>query len=206
MRRSRGVSGFVASLILVAISLSLTYVVYEGVSRLAPPKQEVFSNQALILGGTPEMEQVQVNASTATSLQALEADDSSSQAGILYFNGTVYGTTQRLCLPGATTFFSVFTASSGILRASGNGRVWIDGRWTASLGVAPGWHEVMFSDASSCQVIAPDGSGLSFPGGDVSAVPFIGSSPSSSFELCIPTDGSRHSLVLVFDGGLDRLA
>jgi len=206
MRRSRGVSGFVASLVLVAISLSLTYVVYDGVSRLAPPRQELFSNEALILGGTPEMEQVQVNASMATSLQALEADDSSSHTGVLYFNGTTYGTAQQLCLPGATTFFSVFTASSGILRATGNGRVWIDGVWTESLDVGPGWHEIMFADASSCQVTSPDGSGLSFPGGDVSTVPLIGSSPSASFEFCIPTDGLKHSLVLVFDGGFDRLA
>ena len=206
MRRSRGISGFVASLVLVAISLSLAYVVYEGVSRLAPPKQQVFSNQALILDGTPEIEQVQVNASTATVLQALEVDDSSSHAGILYFDGTTYGSAQRLCLPGATTFFSVFTATSGILRASGNGRTWIDGQWTGSLGVAPGWHEVMFSDASSCQVTSPGGSGLSFPGGDVSTVPFIGSGPSASFGSSIPTDGLKHSLVLVFDGGFDSIA
>ena len=55
MRRAKGISGFVATLVLVVISLSLSYVVYEGVSRLAPPRAVVFSNQVLTLGGSPEI-------------------------------------------------------------------------------------------------------------------------------------------------------
>ena len=206
MKRSRGISGFVATLILVAISLSLSYVVYQGVSRLAPPRDEIFSNQVLDLGGSPDLLRFQVNASSASSPQAFQADDASSAAGVLYFNGTGYGTTQRLCLPGATTFFSVYAATAGLLEAQANGRVWIDGYRTGSLDVQPGWHELMFSDSASCTVTDTDGSDLSFPDALVSSFPLTGPIPSTSFVIYVPTDGARHSLVLVFDGGFDALA
>jgi hypothetical protein len=206
MRHSKGVSGFVASLILVSISLSLAFFVYEGVSRFAPPREDVFSNQLTDLGGTPMLVEAQVNASSEGAPQALEADGASSHSGILYFSGAGYGTTQQLCLPNATTFFSVYTPSSGLLQASGTGKAWIQGQWASSLNVGSGWHEVMFSDASSCQVSGPAGEEFSFPGADVSSVPVIGSVPSSTFVLYIPTDGLHHSLVLVFEGGFDTLA
>ena len=206
MRRSKGVSGFVASLILVAISLSLSVVVYEGVSRFAPPREEVFSNQLTDLGGAPPIVEAQVSASSVGAPQALEADEASSNSGILYFDGTGYGTAQQLCLPNATTFFSVYTASSGLLQASSSGNAWIQGEWTTSLAVGPGWHEVMFSDASTCQVSGPGGSEYSFPGPDVSSVPVVGSVPSNTYALYIPTDGLHHSFVLVFEGGFDTLA
>jgi hypothetical protein len=206
MRSSRAVSGFVATLILVAISLSLSYVVYEGVSRLAPPRTEVFTNQVLTLGGSPEFLEVEVNASVSSTPQALLADDASSQAGVLYLNDAGYGSTPRLCLPDATTFFSVYASAPGLLQATANGGVWIDGHLTGSLSVGPGWHEVIFSDASSCQVTRPGGSTVAFPGSDVSTIPLIGPVPSEGFRTLIPTDGLGHSLVLVFDGGYDRIA
>jgi len=206
MRRVRGISGFVATLILVVISLSLSYAVYEGVSRLAPPREGVFANQALTLGGSPEIMEVEINASSPNTPQAFEADDASSRTGVLYFDGTSYGTTQGLCLPGATTFFSVYTQTSGLLQAVSNGRASIDGYWTGSLVVGPGWHEVMFLGASSCQVTLPDGSAPSFPSTSLTSVPFIGSIPSARFVVYVPTDGLGHSLILVFDGGYDRLA
>ncbi|MGA2663729.1 MAG: hypothetical protein ABSF83_02120 [Nitrososphaerales archaeon] len=209
MRRSRGVSGFVATLLLVSISLSLSYVVYEGVSRLTPPSEAVFSNQSLALGGSPDVIQFQVNASAEATPRALEADDASSGSGILYFNGTAYGTSQRLCASGATTFFSVYASTPGpLVAASSGGATWIDGDLTGSLVVGPGWHEVMFSDARACQVTPPGAPApiASFPAADLSAVPFTGASPSTGFLVWVPTDGDGHSLVMVFDGGLDRLA
>jgi flagellin-like protein len=206
MRRSRGVSGFVATLILVAITLSLSYVVFQGVSRLTTPRDEIFSNQVLDIGGSPDLLRFQVNASSASSPQAFQADDASSGGGVLYFNGTGYGTTRQLCIPGATTFFSVYASTAGLLRAEANGRVWIDGYWTGSLEVQPGWHELMFSDSTSCTVTDPDGSDLSFPDALVSSLPLTGSIPSTGFVIYVPTDGARHSLVLVFDGGFDTLA
>ena len=101
--------------------------VYEGVSRLAPPREEVFTNQMLVLGGSPLSSRYGSTPRPRALPLALEADDATSPAGVLYFDGTVYGTSQRLCLPGATTFFSVYASTSGVLRAATNGRVWIDG-------------------------------------------------------------------------------
>lgn len=206
MRRSRGISGFIATLILVAIALSLSYAVYEGVSRLTPPKTIVYSNQVLTIAGSPEIEEVQVNASSRSALQALEADSAGSPSGILYFNGTEYGTTRQLCLAGGTTFFSVLAAAPGQIDVTASGSVWIDGVSTDSLSVTSGWQEVMISDASTCSVAAPGGSSLAYPSGQVSSIPLIGSMSSTSFTLFVPTDGHSHSLILVFDGGYDAIA
>ena len=206
MKLTRGISGFVATLVLVAISLSLSYVVYEGVSRFSPGRQEIFTNQVIDIGGSPEILEIRVNASSPGAPTALDADSASSQTGLLYFDGTSFGTTKQLCLPNATTFFSVYAETAGLLQAASNGRTWIDGHLTGSLNVGPGWHEVMFSDASSCEVRGTGGSPLTYPGGDVDSVPILGLATSSSFTLFIPTDGLSHSLVLVFEGGLDQLA
>jgi flagellin-like protein len=205
MRRSRGISPFIATLILVAIALSLSYAVYEGVSRLAPPKTVVYSNQVLTIGGSPAIEKIQVNASSSSVLQAVEADSVGSPSGILYFDGTDYGTTHQLCLAGATTFFSVLASTPGRIEVASSGQVWIDGVSTDSLPVTPGWQEVMISDASSCSVTS-DGQSLTYPGEQVSTIPIIGSASSTNFTLYLPTDGTGHSLVLVFDGGHDRIA
>lgn len=205
MRYRRGVSTFVATLVLVSIALSLSYVVYEGVSKIAPPEQEVFTNQLYQVGGPLGLVQIVVNSSAPGSPLAFEADGSSSQSGILYYNGTGYGTTNGLCLAGATTFFSIMTGS-GTFTAASNGDAWIDGRWTDSMVVQPGWQEVMFSDASSCTVTLPDGQSPVFPGPNVSAVPMMGNVPSSTFDLYVPAGSSEGPFLLVFDGSYDRIA
>jgi hypothetical protein len=205
MTRSKGVSTFLATLILVSITLSLSYVVYEGVSRIAPPQQDIFTNEVNQIGGAPELLQLVVNASSPGAPLAFEAGSASSQAGVLYFDGTRYGTTQHLCLANGTTFFSVHTGN-GVLSAASNGRTWIDGYWTDTLAVQPGWHEVMFYGASSCSVTEPDGTIAAYPGGGVSTLPIMGGLPASSFVLYVPADGSASSFLMVFDGSYDRIA
>jgi hypothetical protein len=205
MRRSKGVSTFVATLVLVSITLSLSYVVYEGVSRFTPPQEDVFANQVSQVGGSPGLALVVVNASSPGTPLAFEAGTASSQAGILYFDGTRYGASHQLCVANATTFFSVYTGD-GVLRATGNGRAWIDGYWTDALEVRSGWQEVMFAHASSCTVTGPGGTAVAYPGADVSALPIIGSLPSSTFVLYVPTGGLSDSFLMVFDGSYDRIA
>jgi GTPase SAR1 family protein len=149
--------------------------------------------------------EVLVSSSSAGSPLAFQAGGASSQTGVLYFNGTAYGTTDKLCKTGATTFFAIHTGS-GVLSTGGNGRAWIDGQWTSSLAVQPGWHEVMFAGASSCTVTEPDGQVVVYPSGTVSTVPLIGTLPSSRFELYVPTGGSAGPFLMVFDGSYDRIA
>jgi hypothetical protein len=205
MRRSKGVSTFVATLILVSITLSLSYVVYEGVSRIATPEPEVYTNQVSQIGGSPGLAEVIVNASSPATPVAFETAGVSSQTGVLFFDGTRYGTSNQLCMTNATTFFSVLTGS-GVIRADGNGKAWIDGYWVDSLDVQAGWQEVMFSDASSCTVTLASGSDAAYPGADVSTLPIIGELPSSSFVLYVPSTGSLGSFLMVFDGSYDRIA
>jgi hypothetical protein len=205
MRRSNGVSTFVATLILVSITMSLSYVVYEGVDRFSAPEQDVFTNQVSDVGGSPPLYLVDVNASLTSTPLAFEAGGASSQAGVLYLAGTTYGSSHQLCLANATTFFSVHTGA-GLLRADGNGRTWIDGYWTQALQVRAGWQEVMFAGASTCGITMPDGVSAVYPSPDISTVPVVGSEPSSTFVLYVPAGESTASLVMVFDGSYDRIA
>lgn len=205
MRRSKGVSTFIATLVLVGISLSLSYVVYEGVDRLAAPRQVVFSNQLDQIPGSPGLLQVSVYASSPSDPVALVADNVSSTSGILLFDGSGYASSGQLCSAGGTTFFSVYTGS-GTLQTVSDGRSWIDGYWTSSLVVQPGWHEVMFSDASSCTVTNTDGVAVAYPGSDISAVPLIGPVPSAELSFYLPSNGGPHQFLLVFQDGEDQLA
>lgn len=206
MRRTkRGISGFVATLILISITLTLSYVVYEGVSRFAPPEQLVFSNQIVDVGGDQGIVQLEVNASSSAAPLAFDAGDASSQSGVLYFDGTRYGTSSSLCLADATTFFSVYT-TPGVLEVSSTGPAWIDGFLTDTLRVDAGWQEVMVSDSTSCTVALPQGTDLGYPSPDLSTIPLIGNMPSTAFDLYVPAGPSAGPFVLVFDGSYDRIA
>lgn len=213
-RSSPGLSSYVATLILVVISLSLSYVVYEGVRSFDPGKQQedaTFTNQLLLLPGSPQdILLVTVNASQQETPAALEAGSAISSQGLLYLTTSgSYGTlSASLCTAGATTFFSVFSATPGILQVQSNGESWIDGRWANSLAVASGWNEVMISNASSCLVVMPDGVTASGLEEQVSPVPIIGTLTSNTFRFYLPTEGSGPgSLLLVFDdGGYDSVA
>jgi hypothetical protein len=215
MKRSRALSGYVAALVLVVITMSLSYVVYEGVRSFDPDKQGqegTFANQVLLIQGSPDdFLRVTVNSSQPETPAALEVDGASSQSGVLFLDGAGrYGTApSSLCLPGATTFFSVYAQTPGLLQVRSDGEAWIDGRWAASLSVAIGWNEVMISDASSCFVVTPDGARVSGPGAGVSGIPVTGVVPSASFTLYVPSGGpaALSQLLLVFDdGGYDRIA
>lgn len=207
MRRSAGVSSFVATLIIVMISLSLSYVVYQGVRGFSLGKgQDTFSNQTTLLQGSPDILQVVVNSSQATTPLAFEVDSASSKSGILYFDGSGYASTPSLCVAGGTTFFSLFAASTGTVQVSSNGVSWIDGHLTASLPAQPGWNEVMISGASSCSVSGPGVGEATYPSAAISAVPLLGSAPSNGFAFYLPAEGTGPSMLVVFDGGEDRIA
>ena len=205
MRHSKGVSTFLATLLLVSITLSLSYVVYESVSRISPPAQMVFTNQLVQVGGNVGLVLVSVNSSELGTPVAFQAGDVTSNSGILYFDGVGYGATHQLCLANATTFFAVHT-TTGTLQARSNGTNWIDGQLTSALDVGAGWHEVVFSDSSSCSVTLPGGLPATYPSGEVSTLPLMGALPSHSYQLYVPTGGSVGTLALVFNGGYDRIA
>jgi hypothetical protein len=205
MTRRQGVSPFVATMVLVSISLSLSYVVYGAVSEMEPSQPAVFVDQVRDMGGPVGLLQVVINTSEPESPQALEIDGANSAMGVLYFDGVGYNTTGHLCLADGTTFFSVHTRS-GILSAEADGAMWIDGYRTSSLDVAAGWHELVFSDASDCNVTAPGGLQISFQGPDLSTAPFVGQDPSTGITVYLPSDGSEPSSLMVFSGGIDTIA
>jgi hypothetical protein len=213
--RSRAFSSYVAALVLVVITMSLSYVVYEGVRSFNPGEQGQdgsFANQVVLLQGSPyDVLQVTVNSSRLETPVALEVDGASSQDGVLYLDGAGhYGSTSSsLCLSGATTFFSIYSRTAGLLQVQTDGQAWIDGHRASSLSASIGWNEVMISDASSCFVVAPDGATLSGLGAGVSGVPITGSYPSATFTLYVPSGGPAglSQLLIVFDdGGYDRIA
>jgi len=212
--RSRALSGYVAALVLVVITMSLSYVVYQGARSFDPDKQAVqpvFENQVATIEASPlGLLRVQVNSSRPESSAALEIDGSSSRSGILFVGGTgQYGVSpSSLCRARATTFFSVLSPSAGELHVSTDGQAWIDGAWGDTLSVGAGWNEVMISDGTVCSVVTSGGT-LTGPGPSVSGLPIVGALPSASFTLFIPSGSSgfpAQALLVFGDGSYDQIA
>ena len=75
--------------------------------------QPLFVNEETPIGGSPVVERVEVNSSSATTLSSFSIDASSSTQGIIAFDGSAYSLVKSLCAPGVTTFFSVIGVPVG---------------------------------------------------------------------------------------------
>jgi len=209
LKRSPGFSTYVAALVLIVITMSLSFIVYQGVRSFAPEKQDqdvTFVNRVVSLPNQDgELLLVSVNASEPVTPAAIEVQGQSSESGVLYLgqNGSYGSLGASLCLSGATTFFSVHSNATGLLQVQSNGQAWIDGHLVSSLEVPSGWNEIMITDASSCSVVTPDGKVISSPGSEVSGFPVMGSLPENTLTFYVPSDGSgtASQILLVFAGG-----
>jgi hypothetical protein len=199
----RGVAQYEAAVVLVAISLAMTSVLYSAVRKQTIAPEAVFANSLVDLGGSPPLVRLAVNGSEPVTLTSFAADDANSVDGILYLDSGGYHSSQSLCAAGGTTFFSVLATQSGPLRVASNGQSWISGAWTSSQPEAPGWHEVMIVGASTCSLTLPGGQVVAAPGLLTSSVPVEGALNGTSFVLCVPTDPSPHSFLVTTSGGLD---
>lgn len=210
--RSRGaIAQYEATIVLVVISLSLASVVYTGLrreSRLQP--SPVFVNGETDIGGSPPIERLEVNSSSATTLSSLSLDAASSTRGVLEFNGSAYSTTTSLCGAGVTTFFSVLAPKAGTLEVSTNGGSWVSGTWGQSVSVASGWQEVMIQDGTSCVVTLPGGQTVptqwSSTSALVSSIPLEGGLTGTAFTVYVPSGGGAHSLLITTSGGFDDVS
>jgi hypothetical protein len=101
---------------------------------------------------------------------------------------------------GVTTFFSVYTGN-GVLSVTADGTTFIDGVQATSSTVTGGWHELIISNASSCEIVVPGGSQVSYPSSLVSTVPLAQPTP-QSFVFLIPFETTGHSVTVSFDGGV----
>ncbi len=208
MRSRPGIAQYEATIVLVVISLSLASVVYEGLRRestLEP--QPLFVNEETPIGGSPVVERVEVNSSSATTLSSFSIDASSSTQGIIAFGGSSYSLVKSLCAPGVTTFFSVMASQSGALDVSTDGESWVSGQWGDSVSVSPGWQEVMIQSGTSCTVTLPGGrtvpSQWSPSSALLSSIPTQGALAGTSFTFYVPVGGGSHSLLIASSGGLD---
>ena len=211
MKSRRGIAQYEATVVLVMVSLSLASVVYSGLKRetqVSP--QPVFVNAKTAIGGTPEIERVEVNASSPTSLSSLSLDGASSVTGVLAFDGSRYSTSGSLCAAGVTTFFSVLAAQQGTLQVSTNGNSWVSGTWATSVSVSAGWQEVMLQDASTCAITLPGGqvvpSQWTPSSKSVSSIPVDGSLAGLDYVFYIPDGGGSHSLLITSSGGFDDVS
>ncbi len=202
---------FEATVVLVVVSLSLASVVYSGLKRGAgvePLPTFVSSNTPL--AGSLALEEVRVDSSVATTLTSLTIGSAASASGVLAFNGSGYSTTASLCVPGETTFFSLYASRAGTLRVTTDGMAWIAGAWGDAASVSQGWHEVVLQDGSAC--------GFSLPGGEsvpqvwqpsssvLTSVPVEGSLTGTSFLLFLPVGAGVAPALLTASGGLYNFA
>ncbi|TLX97019.1 MAG: hypothetical protein E6K96_04505 [Thaumarchaeota archaeon] len=204
-RRHRAVVEVYSSLVIIAMVVSLSYLVYSQAPRPTNSGNLVFLNDVRHIFASPPLVLVAVNASAPDTVVELDIDEASSSAGILALVGSSYTSVKSLCAEDATTFFSVYAAASGELIIKADGESWVDGYAVNSLWVGAGWHEVVLGGARSCEIILPGGGALTSPGSGVNPIPVIGRLESRSFALYLPFAGSRHQLQILFTGGVDSL-
>jgi len=211
MKSRPAIAQYEATIVLVVISLSLASVVYAGLRRestLEP--QPLFVNEETPIGGSPVLERVEVNSSSATTLSSFSIDAASSTHGVLAFGGSSYSLVESLCAPGVTTFFSVLAPQAGTLDVATNGESWVSGTWGNAVSVSPGWQEVMIQSGTSCAVTLPGGQTLpsqwSPSSALLSSIPSDGAIAGTSFTFYVPVGGGSHSLLITSSGGLDDVA
>ncbi len=201
--RRRGFAELYAGLTIVAITFALSFLVYSEV-HVSVRSQPVYSFESYSVYGTTSFLHLSINASGPTALSQFRVDGASSSSGILELTSSGYQIAETLCSSGATSFFSV-DSPSGILTVGSSGPVWIDGTESASAHVAAGWHEIVVSDSSSCQVTLPGGEQVSYPSQAVSSMPVVQEGP-GSFDSMIPFVTSGHLITAVFDGAIETYA
>jgi hypothetical protein len=211
MRSRAAIAQYEATIVLVVISLSLASVVYAGLrseSRIEP--SPLFVNGEIVIGGSPPIERLEVNSSSATTISSLSLDAASSTTGVLEFNGSAYSTTTTLCGAGVTTFFSVLAPEAGALDVSTNGGSWVSGMWGQSVNVTSGWQEVMIQDGTSCAITLPGGQSVPVQWSPkstlVSSVPIEGTLTGTAFTVYVPSGGGAHSLLMTSSGGFDHVS
>ncbi|MDV3276957.1 MAG: hypothetical protein LYZ69_00645 [Nitrososphaerales archaeon] len=189
-----------SALIIVAVTLALSYTVYSQ-ARFPVQAQPVYSSSEYEVYGAPSVLTLEVTSSAPSSVAEFRLDAASSLNGILDLSGSGYSTTDLLCGPGFTTFFSVYSGA-GVLEVAANGATWIDGDSTASLSVTQGWHEVTISNSSTCQVTLPGGVTPTYPSSLLSAVP-MEQTASQSFVFLVPFRTSGHEISIAFTGRVE---
>jgi hypothetical protein len=208
MRTRAAIAQYEATIVLVVISLSLASVVYSGLRRESGiDPQPLFVSEETAIGGTPAIERVELNSSSATAISAVGLDEATSSAGVLAFDGAAYSTVGSLCAAGLTTFFSVLAPQPGTLNVVTDGASWVSGTWGGAVGVSSGWQEVMIVGGTSCTLTLPGGQSVpsewNSSSSVVSSVPVDGSLRGTSFTVYVPTGGGAHSLLISASGGFD---
>src|SRR2546422_6552730 len=126
-RRRRAVVEVYSSLVIIAMVVSLSYLVYSQAPRPTNSGNLVFLNDVRHIFASPPLVLVAVNASAPDTMVELDIDEASSSAGILALVGSAYTSVKSLCAEDATTFFSVYAAGSGELLLQTDGESWVDG-------------------------------------------------------------------------------
>lgn len=211
MKSRQAIAQYEATVVLVVISLSLASVVYDGLRRESSVEpQPLFANTLTLLGGTPAIERLEVNSSSATTLTSLALDGASSADGVLAFDGSAYSTTASLCEAGETTFFSVLAPQAGTLQVATNGQAWVAGTLGVQASVSPGWQEVMIQSGTSCTLTLPGGEAVQGPWSHssqvISSIAAEGALTGAAFTIYFPSGGGSHSLLITSSGGFDDVA
>ncbi len=211
MKSRSAIAQYEATIVLVVISLSLASVVYAGLRRESSvDPQPLFVNEETPIGGSPAIERVEVNSSSATTVYSLSLDAASSASGVLAFDGSAYSTVESLCAAGVTTFFSVLAPQAGTLGVATNGRPWVSGTLGAAVNVTSGWQEVMIQGGTTCTVTLPGGQEVpaqwSPSSGLVSSITVEGALSGTAFTVYLPSGGGAHSLLITATGGFDDVS
>src|SRR2546426_6100282 len=136
-----------SSLVITAMVVSPSYLVYSQAPRPASSGHLVFLNDIRRVFDSPSLFLVAINSSAPDTVVELDIDEASSSDGILAVVGSSYKQVNYLCAGGATTFFFVYAAAQGPLVVNSAGESCVDGYAASSLRLDVGRHVLILSGA-----------------------------------------------------------
>jgi hypothetical protein len=187
-----------ATLIVLSITLSLSYLVYSELRAPRTGDQVAFLNRTSVIAGSPDLLLLQVDSSKPSVLVSVQIDNISASSGVLALDANGYTNSGAPCERGLVTFFSVHSPVSSRVSILSDGGTWVGGYWRNSGAIGAGWTEVMIKNGSACS--------LSVPGGTISSLPLNAGEATTHFSLFLPVAGGTHHALLIFTGGFDRVA
>src|SRR5438445_12372157 len=139
-RRRRAVVEVYSSLVIIAMVVSLSYLVYSQAPRPTSSGHLVFLNNIRRVFDSPSLFLVAINSSALDTVVELDIDEAFSSDGILALVGSSYTPVNCLSAKAATTLFSVYAAPPGGFLVTAAGASWGGGSAASRLRRGGGEH------------------------------------------------------------------
>lgn len=193
-----GVSELLSVLVIVALVIALSSFILTQARPISPKTESIVLKNSYIVRGSPSLYFLQLNLSSPSQLKEFSIDTASSGNGVIALRGDSYFNTDKLCIADSVTFFSIKIQNKSLIDVSSDGNVWIDGVSTYSRFLDKGYHSIVISNGSYCNITL---AGFKFSMEDISMIPEYSISPISHM-LIIPFYQLHHRVNVMYEWGM----